>query len=114
MGTVADIAGAGVTTVVGAEVTTVVGAAVADTITAGVITVASTETLIRLVLLSSIHCPDESRQRRYGRSRPTGAASSISDTGQPSSISTAIRIRSEWFLAPSFCFSSEVVLATVL
>lgn len=33
---------------------------------------------------------------------------------QPSSISTAIRIRSEWFLAPSFCLSSEVVLATVL
>ena len=29
-------------------------------------------------------------------------------------ISTAIRIRSEWFLAPSFCLSREVVLATVL
>jgi hypothetical protein len=33
---------------------------------------------------------------------------------QPSSISTAIRIRSEWFLAPSFCLSRDVVLATVL
>lgn len=31
-----------------------------------------------------------------------------------SPISTAMRIRSEWFFAPSFCFSSEVVLATVL
>ncbi len=29
-------------------------------------------------------------------------------------ISTAIRMRSEWFLAPSFCLSSDVVLATVL
>lgn len=29
-------------------------------------------------------------------------------------ISTAIRIRSEWFLAPSFCLSRDVVLATVL
>jgi hypothetical protein len=36
------------------------------------------------------------------------------DSRQPRSISTAIRIRSEWFLAPSFCLSSEVVLATVL
>ena len=34
--------------------------------------------------------------------------------GQPIPISTAIRIRSEWFLAPSFCLSREVVLATVL
>jgi hypothetical protein len=114
VGTVTDIAEAGVITVVGAEVTTVVGAGVADTITAGVITVASTETLIRLVLLSSIHCPDESRHRRYGRSRRQARPVQFSDAGQPSSISTAIRIRSEWFLAPSFCFSSEVVLATVL
>ena len=29
-------------------------------------------------------------------------------------ISTAILIRSEWFLAPSFCLSRDVVLATVL
>jgi hypothetical protein len=33
---------------------------------------------------------------------------------QPNPISTAMRIRSEWFFAPSFCLSSEVVLATVL
>jgi hypothetical protein len=33
---------------------------------------------------------------------------------QPRPISTAIRIRSEWFFAPSFCLSNEVVLATVL
>jgi len=51
-------------------------------------------------------------------SRPRGAAGSAGRERctrlQPSSISTAIRIRSEWFLAPSFCLSSEVVLATVL
>lgn len=50
-------------------------------------------------------------------SRPSGAAGSAGSERQrvqPSSISTAIRIRSEWFLAPSFCLSSEVVLATVL
>ena len=29
-------------------------------------------------------------------------------------ISTAILIRSEWFLAPNFCLSRDVVLATVL
>lgn len=34
--------------------------------------------------------------------------------GQFIPISTAIRIRSEWFLAPSFCLSRDVVLATVL
>jgi len=33
---------------------------------------------------------------------------------QASSISTAIRTRSEWFFAPSFCLSRDVVLATVL
>ena len=33
---------------------------------------------------------------------------------QFSPISTAIRIRSEWLFAPSFCLSNEVVLATVL
>jgi hypothetical protein len=40
------------------------------------------------------------------------------DVGNPrrqlKPISTAMRIRSEWFFAPSFCFSKEVVLATVL
>ena len=64
MGTVTDIAWAAV-----AGGTITVGAGVAGTITAGVITVVTTETLIRRVLLSSIHCPDESRHRRYGRSR---------------------------------------------
>src|SRR5690242_16673721 len=44
---------------------------------------------------------------RFGRYRFSGCC-------QPRSISTAIRIRSEWFFAPSFCLSSEVVLATVL
>ena len=36
------------------------------------------------------------------------------DAGHLKPISTAIRIRSEWFFAPSFCLSSDVVLATVL
>ena len=48
-----------------------------------------------------------------GRASPTRPVE-FSRAGQVKSISTAIRIRSEWFLAPSFCFSSEVVLATVL
>ena len=49
-----------------------------------------------------------------GRADRRGLFSWPVDAAQPSPISTAIRIRSEWFLAPSFCFSSEVVLATVL
>ncbi len=39
-------------------------------------------------------------------------AAFASDYSRP--ISTAMRIRSEWLFAPSFCFSKEVVLATVL
>jgi hypothetical protein len=42
------------------------------------------------------------------------AASSARATGQPIPIATAIRIRSEWLFAPSFCLRSDVVLATVL
>ena len=106
---VTDIAWAAVA---GATIT--VGAGAAGTITAGVITVVTTEKLIRRVLLSSIHCPDESRHRWYGRPRRQARPVQFPDAGQPNSISTAIRIKSEWFLAPSFCFSSEVVLATVL
>ena len=66
------------------------------------------------------HCPDDRRiaatrsvaPSRRGRFSGSGANDSAG--AQPSPISTAIRIRSEWFLAPSFCLSSEVVLATVL
>ena len=48
-------------------------------------------------------------------SRLLGAAGSANSEGvQRSPISTAIRIKSEWFLAPSFCLSRDVVLATVL
>ena len=44
-----------------------------------------------------------------------GGITAITRVGcQPRAISTAMRIRSEWFFAPSFCFSSDVVLATVL
>ena len=51
------------------------------------------------------------RPRRAARGQ---FAPSRQAQAQPIDISTAIRIRSEWFLAPSFCFKSEVVLATVL
>ena len=90
------------------------GAEAAGTITAGAI-IASIDT--RWMLLSSSHCPNESRHQRYGRSRRAARPVQISrqsDAHQPRPISTAIRIRSEWFFAPSFCLSSEVVLATVL
>jgi hypothetical protein len=43
------------------------GAEAAGTITAGAIIVASIDT--RWMLLSSSHCPNESRPQRYGRSR---------------------------------------------
>ena len=98
-----------------AGVTIMAGAGAAGTITAGAIIV-TTDTRSRRGLLSSNHCPNESRRRdmdgradRRGQSFPAVVAGR-----QPRPISTAIRIRSEWFLAPSFCFSSEVVLATVL
>ena len=51
--------------------------------------------------------------RAFQGARPVRPLSIVGNH-QPRSISTAIRIRSEWFLAPSFCLSSEVVLATVL
>ena len=97
-----------------AVVTIMDGAGAAGTITAGVI-IASTDT--RWMLLSSSHCPNESRHQRYGPSRRAARPVQIfrqSDSCQPRPISTAIRIRSEWFFAPSFCLSSDVVLATVL
>ena len=67
-------------------------------------------------LLSSSYCPDESNAGNVdGRAdRRDQFSFSIAQACQPNPISTAIRIKSEWFLAPSFCLSSEVVLATVL
>ena len=62
----------------------------------------------------STHCPDARRRRSVGR---TGCILEQPVRSLPCQfipISTAIRIRSEWFLAPSFCLSREVVLATVL
>ena len=66
------------------------------------------------MLLSSIHCPDASNTGDMDGRADRRGLFDLCRAGQPSSISTAIRIKSEWFLAPSFCFSSEVVLATVL
>lgn len=51
----------------------------------------------------------DGRAKRRGQFNFSGL-----DASQLKRISTAIRIRSEWFLAPSFCLSSEVVFATVL
>ena len=45
------------------------------------------------------------------RAAPAGAPQ---HPGQFIPISTAILIKSEWFLAPNFCLSRDVVLATVL
>lgn len=65
-----------------------------------------------------MHCPDERRRRPVGRTgcileQPVRSLfGSLVDQFIP--ISTAIRIRSEWFFAPSFCLSRDVVLATVL
>ena len=50
-------------------------------------------------------------KRLEAAGRPKGP---ILSGRQSSPISTAIRIRSEWLFAPSFCLSNEVVLATVL
>src|SRR4051812_40480457 len=95
------------------------GAVAADIITAGATTIAATIT--DNGFSPSAACVDPLPRRKQapadGRSRLTGAACSTPARPvavQPNLISTAIRIRSEWFLAPSFCFSSEVVLATVL
>jgi hypothetical protein len=55
------------------------------------------------------------QHRRRGRSRQQARpVRLLAEAGQPRPISTAIRIKSEWFFAPSFCLSSEVMLATVL
>ena len=80
--------------------------------------------------IATIHCvggPDQPPRPRIARTTAvrssTEPAASWSSRFSPwgqflgcqfMPISTAIRIRSEWFLAPSFCLSNEVVLATVL
>lgn len=65
------------------------------------------------------HCPNESGVsggRNWPRppTRPVRLRIETLIPDQPRPISTAIRIKSEWFFALSFCFSREVVLATVL
>ena len=67
----------------------------------------------RRVQPSSTHCPDAAT-RSVGRTGCILEQPVRPLTGQFIPISTAIRIRSEWFLAPSFCLSNDVVLATVL
>ncbi len=57
---------------------------------------------------------DGTDPRRPDRLQPRAARSGPCRDNQLIPISTAIRIRSEWFLAPSFCLSRDVVLATVL
>ncbi len=54
--------------------------------------------------------PHQQRTQCHG----VPAGRSVVAAAQSIPISTAMRMRSEWFLAPSFCFSSDVVLATVL
>lgn len=63
---------------------------------------------------SSTHCPGARPCRSVGRTGCILEQPVRPLTGQFIPISTAIRIRSEWFLAPSFCLSRDVVLATVL
>src|SRR5689334_11704154 len=111
--------GTGITAIAAAGAIIAAGAAAVDTITAGATTTAATITDNRISSCAAGVDPLPRRKRAPadGRSRPTGATCSTPagpDAVQPNPISTAIRIRSEWFLAPSFCFSSEVVLATVL
>ena len=104
----------------------------AVTITVGIGAAATTSTGITAVTIISrvfavfafvTHCPDDSANGsdangRALKARPVRPALNwrawSSGEVQPSPISTAIRIRSEWFLAPSFCLSRDVVLATVL
>ena len=100
-----------------AVVTITDGAGAADTITAGAITVATTDPQgLRwtTAFVDPIAPTKASTGDMDGRADRRGQFSLQAVACQPSPISTAIRIRSEWFLAPSFCFSSEVVLATVL
>ena len=68
---------------------------------------------IAILIARAMH--ELQRRERVAPAR-RGRFSSICNAyrAQPNPISPAIRIRSEWFLAPSFCLSSEVVLATVL
>ena len=105
------------------EVTITGGEEDAVTITVG-IEAAVTATIITeesLLHCRVTNCPDDARMKatRTGRAlearpvRPALNRRAVQGL-QPSPISTAIRIRSEWFLAPSFCFSRDVVLATVL
>ena len=97
------------------EVTIADGAAVADTIRAGAIIVAINVNFAGTCFHRSIAPMKTNTGDADGRADRRGLSGFWqSGAGQPSPISTAIRIRSEWFLAPSFCFSSEVVLATVL
>jgi hypothetical protein len=96
-----------------AAVTIMDGDEAAGTITAGAIMVTTDYAVFCGRLLSSSHCPNESRHLQW-MVAPMGATSSFFEVCQPRSISTAIRIRSEWFFALSFCLSNEVVLATVL
>ena len=72
----------------------------------------------RMVSAVSMHCPAgaDTAPPPPNRLHP-GAAGSVPGAcseNQPIPISTAILIRSEWFFAPSFCLSRDVVLATVL
>src|SRR6266545_8166724 len=94
------------------------GAEAADIITAGTSTAAFTDAR---AFAGYCFCRSIARTRANagdmdGRANRRDQFSLFrgSDAGQPSPISTAIRIRSEWFFALSFCLSSEVVLATVL
>ncbi len=74
----------------------------------------------RMVSALSMHCPAERRDRSAppNRLHPEAAGSASPGRQCPGRqfipISTAILIKSEWFFAPSFCLSRDVVLATVL
>jgi hypothetical protein len=94
-----------------------------DAVITNGVTIAATTTTSEVSLSSLFVIPIarttrewQRRERSRREARPVRCFRRRLDLvgAQPSPISTAIRIRSEWFLAPSFCFSSEVVLATVL
>jgi hypothetical protein len=104
-------------TAVGAIITD--GEEAAGTITAGTITGITRTSAFVIFARAKIDVSSA------GLVAPHGAASSIwirlvglvlpgGSAAQPRPSSTAIRIRSEWFFAPSFCFSKDVRLATVL
>src|ERR1700712_3151307 len=92
-------------------VTTTTGAVAADIITAGAITA---KAVTHRNSRSPYHCPGKVEFLTMTGRAQRGRSFVWLLARYASPISTAIRIRSEWFLAPSFCFSSEVVLATVL